>query len=163
DETEKIVADVLIDRGIRLNAWLGALDISSDLLVLALKRRAAADEVDRAMLRGTHEPGAGPLGHARRGPLLERGDQCVLCELFGLREWTVNDGALLSIEANALALRARREAARSEDHPRLDQLLVELLVLRHGLRRRRSRRCRLRAFLCQHKYTHLAPLSWTDR
>src|SRR5207253_9291100 len=56
-------------------------------------------------------------------------------ELLGLRERSVDDSSLLAVEPNALALRARVEAASLEYHPRLDQLLVELLVLRHSLRR----------------------------
>src|SRR6267143_1995159 len=70
-------------------------------------------------------------------------------ELLGLRKRPVDDLALLALELNALALRARGEAARGDDHPRLDQLFVELLVLRHRLRRWRGRDLALLAFLCQ--------------
>src|SRR3989454_12248744 len=35
------------------------------------------------MFRGPHEPRARPLGHAFGGPLLERGNEGVLCELLG--------------------------------------------------------------------------------
>src|SRR5207249_915846 len=38
---------------------------------------------DRAMLRRPHQPGAGPLRHTRRRPLLEGGNQGVLRELLG--------------------------------------------------------------------------------
>src|SRR6266542_269091 len=76
-------------------------------------------------------------------------------ELLALRERPVDDPALLAVELNALALRARGEAASSHDHPRLDQLFVERLVLRHRLRRRGGRGHALIAFLCQHQLTHL--------
>src|SRR5713226_3453026 len=79
-------------------------------------------------------------------------------ELLGLRERPVDDGALLAVEPNALALRARVEAASLEHHPRLDQLFVELLVLRHSFRRWGSRRLALLAFLCHYQYTHLCLL-----
>src|SRR2546422_2835974 len=59
-------------------------------------------------------------------------------ELLGLREWPVDNGSLLAVEPNTLALRARVEAAIANYHPRLDQLLVEPLELRHCLWRRRS-------------------------
>src|SRR5438552_4769336 len=67
-------------------------------------------------------------------------------QLLGLREWPVDYGALLAVELHALALGARVEAAIPDYHPRLDQLLVILLELRHGLRRRGGRRRALRAF-----------------
>src|SRR5207237_10208306 len=79
-------------------------------------------------------------------------------QFLGLREWPVDDGALLAVELNALALGARVEAPIPDDHPRLDQLLVVLLELRHSLRRRGCRRRALIAFLCQYQYTHLCLL-----
>ena len=57
-------------------------EIASDLFVLALENLATPDQVDRAVFRCPHEPGAGPLRNAFGGPLLERGDQGVLCELL---------------------------------------------------------------------------------
>src|SRR6266545_4914856 len=80
-------------------------------------------------------------------------------ELLGLREGPVDDRALLAVEPKALPLRARGEAARSDDDSRLDQLFVELLVLRHRVRRRRGRRLVLIAFLRQDQHTHLGLLS----
>src|SRR5438105_471975 len=81
-------------------------------------------------------------------------------KLLGLGPRSVDDGALLAIEPHALALRARGEAAGPKDDPRLDQLFVELLVVRHSLRRWRGRRIRLCALLCQYQYTHLGLLYW---
>src|SRR5437879_698478 len=79
-------------------------------------------------------------------------------QLLGLRERPVDYGALPAVEPNALALRARVEAAGLEHHARLDQIVVELLVLRHGFCRGRSRRLALLAFLRHYQYTHLGLL-----
>src|SRR6266496_510790 len=75
-------------------------------------------------------------------------------ELLGLRERSVEHGALLAVELDALSLRARVEAACLEHHARLDQLFVELLVLRHSLGRWGRRRLALVAFLCHYQHTH---------
>src|SRR5712691_10392561 len=79
-------------------------------------------------------------------------------QLLGFRERPVDDGALLAVESNALALRARVEAAGPEHHPRLDQLFVELLEVRHSLRRWGSRRRALLAFLCHYQHSHVCLL-----
>src|SRR6266550_4605050 len=84
-------------------------------------------------------------------------------QLLGLREWPVDDGAFLAVKPHALALGARVEAAIPDDHPRLDQLLVVFLELRHSLRRRGRRRRALFAFLCQYQYTHPCLLSYIFR
>ena len=59
------------------------LELVAELLVLALEQLAAAQAVDRAVLRGRHQPGARVVGHARLRPVLERGDQRVLRQLLG--------------------------------------------------------------------------------
>ena len=82
DEAEEIVLDLLADR-VQVQAFLSPLDFASDLFMLALERLAAPDQVSGAVLRGPHEPGGRPLGNALGGPLLERGDKGVLCELLG--------------------------------------------------------------------------------
>src|SRR5205807_5173571 len=73
---------LLVDRSVQVHAFLSPLDTASDLLVLVVERLAAPDQVERAVLRGPHEPGARPLRHAFGGPLLERGDEGILCELL---------------------------------------------------------------------------------
>src|SRR3989442_3295973 len=83
DETEQVVPDVILDRRIEVDALLSPIGVASDLYVLALERLPPADQVDRVMLRGPDQPGAGLLRHACRRPLLQRGDQGVLCELLG--------------------------------------------------------------------------------
>src|SRR2546425_12001744 len=79
-------------------------------------------------------------------------------QLLGLRKRAVDDGALLAVEPNALALRARVEAAGPEHQPGLDQLFVELLVLRDSLRGWGIRRLALLAFLCHYQHTHFCLL-----
>src|SRR5205823_12252598 len=75
-------------------------------------------------------------------------------ELLGFRERPVDHRALPAVETNALALRAGVEAASLEHHPRLNQLLVEFLVLRHSVGRWGSRRLTLLAFLSHYQHTH---------
>src|SRR2546427_1593448 len=82
DEAEEIVPEFLVDRRVQVLAYLIPLDNASELSVLALERLAASDQVGRAMLRGRHQPGARSLWHAGSGPLLERGNEGVLCELL---------------------------------------------------------------------------------
>ena len=55
----------------------------TELLVLALEQLVPAEVVDRAMLRGGHEPGARVARDARLRPLLERGDERILREVLG--------------------------------------------------------------------------------
>src|SRR5712691_12667354 len=86
DEAEEVVPDVLVDSRIEVNALMSPLNVATDLFVLALERLAAADQIDCLMLRGSHQPRAWLLRHAGDGPLLERGHQCVLRELFGCCE-----------------------------------------------------------------------------
>src|SRR5712691_4999422 len=83
-------------------------------------------------------------------------------ELLGLRERPIDDGAFLAVKPNALALRAGVEAAGLEYHARLNQLFVELLVLRHSLRRWVSRRLGLLAFLCHYQHAHVYLLITTS-
>src|SRR5438309_1181347 len=75
-------------------------------------------------------------------------------EFFGLREWPIDDRAILAIESNALGLRAWIQAAIPDHDPCLEQVLVELLESCHCLGRRRGGRLALIAFLCQYQYTH---------
>src|SRR5256885_12904576 len=87
-EAEEVVSELLVDRGVRVLDLPSPLDVASELFVLALERLAAPDEIGRVMLRGRHEPGARTLRHARRGPLLDRRDESVLCELFSCPDVT---------------------------------------------------------------------------
>src|SRR5207247_3639700 len=59
------------------------LHLGGELLVLALEELAAAEVIERAVLRCRHEPRAWVVRNARSGPGLERGDEGVLRELLG--------------------------------------------------------------------------------
>src|SRR2546428_8161729 len=63
--------------------FLLRLELAPELPVLALEELVAAPEVDRPMLRRGHKPRAWVVRDARLRPLLERGDESVLRELFG--------------------------------------------------------------------------------
>ena len=54
DEAEEIVPDLLVERRVHVQGFLSPLEVASDLLVLALERLAAPDEVDGAVFRGSH-------------------------------------------------------------------------------------------------------------
>ena len=64
DEAEEVVPDVFVGGHLEVNALTSPLDVTTDLLVLALERLSAADQIDRLMLRGPHQPGARLLRHA---------------------------------------------------------------------------------------------------
>src|SRR4030088_1793675 len=83
DQAEEIVADLLFDRRVYVLSFLSALDVTSDLFVLALERLAAPDQVDRAVLRCPDEPCARPFRHSFGGQLFERVAKGVVCELLG--------------------------------------------------------------------------------
>ena len=82
-EAEEVVADFLFDRVVHVDAISSQLEVASYLLLFSFERLAAADEVERAVLRGAHQPGSRLLGHAFGRPLLERGDEGVLGQLLG--------------------------------------------------------------------------------
>jgi len=89
DQAQQVVADVVVDRvdqrlfDAGLRHLLAQLHLVAELLVVALEHLLAAQPVERAPLRGGREPCGGVVGHALFGPLLECGDQRVLCEFFG--------------------------------------------------------------------------------
>jgi hypothetical protein len=84
-EAEEVVADVIVERAveIRHGHLLLGLELATKLLVLALKPFVSAEHVDRAVLRGGHEPSARVVRDARFRPLLERGDESVLRKFLG--------------------------------------------------------------------------------
>src|SRR5258708_19502924 len=73
-QPQEVVADVMVERGFEI--WHGhhllGLEFAAKLLVLGLKPLVAAEHVDRAVLRGSHEPGAWVVWDARLRPLLTR-------------------------------------------------------------------------------------------
>src|SRR5262249_52104187 len=78
-------------------------------------------------------------------------------ELLGLREWPVDDGALLALEANALALGGRMQPFARQHDADLDQLLVELAHLAELLLRRQLARFRFLGRLHAHHDSHRRP------
>ena len=84
DQAQQVVADVIVQSGIeiRCRGVLRDFQLVAELLMLALEERAAAQQVDGAVLRRRHEPCAGIAGDTGRGPLFERGNQCVVRKVF---------------------------------------------------------------------------------
>jgi hypothetical protein len=92
-ESQEVVANVIVKRGVEIfHRDLAGTDLASpDLLddtlateffVLALNPRIAAEVINGAMLGGGHQPGARIVRDARLRPLLESGDQGILCQVF---------------------------------------------------------------------------------
>ena len=84
DQAQQVVADVIVERRVEraLGALLPGAQLVPELHVLALEQLAAAEQVDGAMLRRGHEPGARVVRHARLGPPLERRHEGVLREIL---------------------------------------------------------------------------------
>ena len=82
DQPQQIVADVVVERRVEIGR-VRIVHLAADLLVLALDQLGAAVLVERAVLRGRHQPGGGIVGNASFRPALERGDQRILRQLFG--------------------------------------------------------------------------------
>ena len=85
DQPQQVIADVIVECGVEVRGRgvLRDLQLVAELLMLALEQRASAQQVDGAVLRRRHEPRAGIARNARFGPLLERGNQRVVREVFG--------------------------------------------------------------------------------
>ena len=84
-EAQQVVADVVAHGGIhhRIDRLLCGLQCAAELGLLALEERSPAQCVDRPTFRDGHQPGAWVLRYARVRPLLQRGDEGVLREVFG--------------------------------------------------------------------------------
>ena len=86
DEPQQIVADVVIDARRRDRERPTPAASSSSWPSCSCLRSSSfwrRSEIDRAMLRGGHEPCAGIIGNARLGPLLERDHERILREVLG--------------------------------------------------------------------------------
>src|ERR1700682_2369293 len=85
DEAEKVVADMVVERCVEIRDCpvLLGFELESDLLMFAIQTRAPSQMIDRAMLRGCHEPGGGIIRNTRLRPLLEGRDERVLREILG--------------------------------------------------------------------------------
>ena len=85
DEPQQIVAHIIIERRLDLarERLLPLFEVVPQLLVLAIEHFGAAEMIDRAMLGGRHQPGAGVVRNARCRPLLERRHERIVREIFG--------------------------------------------------------------------------------
>ena len=84
-EAQEIVADHVIQRGIEigLRRFLLNLEFVAEFLMLAFEQFVAAEDINRPMLRGGHEPSARLVWNTRRRPLCKRGEKRFLRELLG--------------------------------------------------------------------------------
>src|SRR5258708_35215810 len=93
-QPKEVVADVMVERGFQI--WHGhhllGLEFAAKLLVLGLKPLVAAEHVDRAVLRSSHEPRARIVRDARFRPLVERGEESVLRKFLGKTDIAHNPG-----------------------------------------------------------------------
>ena len=84
-EAQEVVADVVVDRVLetRHANLLPSLELATELLVFALEQSSPAQQIDRTMLCGGHEPGARVVWDTRFRPALERDDESILREILG--------------------------------------------------------------------------------
>ncbi len=81
-QAQEIVPDVVVERGVEVRPPRPGPELAAELFVLAGEPRPPAQQVDRTMLRGGHEPGARVVGDARLRPPLEGDDEGVLGQLL---------------------------------------------------------------------------------
>src|SRR5438128_6351408 len=83
DEPQQVVSDFVVER--RSEVWnliLFCLEVASDLDMFLSPHPVTPEEIDGAMFGGRHEPGPRILWNAFVRPLLERGHERVLREIF---------------------------------------------------------------------------------
>lgn len=83
DQAEQIVANVIVERFGVLSLDVARFADVTELLVLPVDALVTPEDVDRAMLRGGHEPGPGVVGNADLWPAFQRRNERVLRELLG--------------------------------------------------------------------------------
>jgi hypothetical protein len=84
DETQKVVTNIVVESRFEIrHSHLFLLHLAAEFFVLALKQLVAAEVIDGAMFGRSHEPGARIVRDTCLGPLLERSDESVLCEVLG--------------------------------------------------------------------------------
>src|ERR1700752_2891403 len=89
EKPQQVIAYLVVES--RIKIWHGHLfrtKLASKLLVLALKQRVSAEVIDGTMLGCGHQPSTGIGRDARLGPLLECGDQSILCQILGKTDIT---------------------------------------------------------------------------
>src|SRR5262245_46259296 len=84
-EAEEVVAYLIIEDRLEIRGGplLCGFELVAELLQLAPEPLPPAEQIDRTMLRGAHQPGPWVARDARVRPLLERRDESVLCEVLG--------------------------------------------------------------------------------
>ena len=84
DQTEQVVANLVVlgNVEIRHGHILLGLELVAEFLVFAFKEFVPAKEINGAVLRSGHQPGAGIVRDARLRPPLESGNKSILRELF---------------------------------------------------------------------------------
>ena len=86
DESQQIVADIIgVERLIEARRGRGLLgfDLLPQLFVLDAETLGAAELVERAVFRGSHQPRAGAARDARHCPFFQGCHQGVLRQVFG--------------------------------------------------------------------------------
>ena len=85
DQAQQIVADLVVEprRRIVCRHLLAKLDLMPELLVLALDELCVPKVIERAVLRGRHQPRAGIVGHPDFRPPFECRQQRFLRDLLG--------------------------------------------------------------------------------
>ena len=84
DKAQHVVADLIVECGIEVGCrTLYRKQAAADFLMFQLGSFGVAEVIDGAALGGEHEPGPGVGGNSRCGPLLERGHESFLGEVFG--------------------------------------------------------------------------------
>src|SRR5258706_14705634 len=82
-QAQQVVTHVVVDRRVKIlySHPLPRLPLETELPMLAFEPLVAAQEIDRTMLRGGHEPGARVARDARLRPLPKRGDQSIVSQI----------------------------------------------------------------------------------
>src|SRR5712691_5231815 len=84
NQPQQVVAHIVVESRIKIgHGHLFRGKFAAKLLVLTIKTRVSTELVYGTMFRGGHQPCARIIRDARLRPSLERGDQSVLCEIFG--------------------------------------------------------------------------------
>jgi hypothetical protein len=78
--------DIVVQRGVQIgHRFLLPLQIPQDDVVLAREHPATPQVIERLALGGRHQPRAGIIRHAGRGPMLQRRQQRFLGQILGER------------------------------------------------------------------------------
>jgi hypothetical protein len=83
DETEQVVADLVIERRVEIGSLQFRVhELVPDLGMLFVDTPRPAEMIDRSMLCRGHQPGARVGGDSRLRPPLQRGEERILGEVF---------------------------------------------------------------------------------